>query len=80
MTCEELLDRVRNSVDGVEVAGDQPYSKEELAMTGWQTYRDGNARHRWDLERLGTTSRRNSAIACTGHVAARVLTTLADSC
>jgi len=28
------------------------YSKEESAMTGWQTHRNGNPRQPWDLERL----------------------------
>jgi hypothetical protein len=28
------------------------YSKEESAMTGWQTYRNGNPRQPWNLERL----------------------------
>jgi predicted acetyltransferase len=28
------------------------HSKEESAMTDWQTYRNGNLRQPWDLERL----------------------------
>jgi hypothetical protein len=44
------LQRVGNRFDGKDVG--VTYSKEESAMIGWQTYRNGNPRQPWDLERL----------------------------
>jgi hypothetical protein len=44
-------------------------------MNDWHTYRNGNPRQPWDLERLA----RHRA-AKLGHVAAKVLTTLGGSC
>jgi len=49
-------------------------------MSDWQTYRNGYPRQPWDLERLARHRAAELAIACTGHVAAKVVTTLAGSC
>ena len=49
-------------------------------MADWQTYRNGNPRQLWDLERRRDIAPQSSAIGSTDHVAAKVSTTLASSC
>ena len=49
-------------------------------MTDWQTNRNGYQRDVVALDGCRDIAPQSSAIACTGHVAAKVLTMLADSC